>query len=151
MSVLKTAMYKDFDQWNKSKKHIHNRIKTPLFHEREVWWCALGLNIGSEQDGKNNFFERPVIILKKFNRSMAWVVPLTKTHKDSIFHVSITSHDSSAILSQLRIVSSQRLLRKAGYSTKEEFHTLKNKLLFLVHSIPDEIKEILNPLQEIVQ
>jgi hypothetical protein len=51
-SVPYTAMMqKDFDKWNETKKKIHDRINTPFFNEREVWWCVLGRNIGVEQDG----------------------------------------------------------------------------------------------------
>lgn len=36
-----------------------------LFYEREIWWCSLGVNIGFEQDGTNDLFERPVLVIKK--------------------------------------------------------------------------------------
>lgn len=45
-------MIKDFDKWNKSKKEIDsNNNYLPLYHERQIRWCRLGINIGSEQDG----------------------------------------------------------------------------------------------------
>ncbi|MBU2219125.1 hypothetical protein KKG15_01365 [Patescibacteria group bacterium] len=40
---------KDFDAWNIQKKKIHSRDEKILFHEREIWWCSLGVNIGFEQ------------------------------------------------------------------------------------------------------
>jgi len=39
-----------------------------FFLEGEVWWTALGVNIGHEIDGKNEFCERPVVILKKIDK-----------------------------------------------------------------------------------
>jgi mRNA interferase MazF len=57
-------MEKDFDGWNGRKKTLNGAEGTALFHEREVWWCALGVNIGFEQDGRGGDFERPAIILK---------------------------------------------------------------------------------------
>ncbi|MFH1170496.1 MAG: hypothetical protein V1704_02965 [Candidatus Vogelbacteria bacterium] len=48
-------MKKDFDQWNERKKGLHNRDRVPFYHEREIWWCALGVNIGSEQDGSKEY------------------------------------------------------------------------------------------------
>ena len=59
---------KDFDTWNALKKHIHQKRFLAFVHAREVWWCSLGLNVGTEQDGKHTAFERPVLILRKFNR-----------------------------------------------------------------------------------
>ena len=47
----RTFMEKNFDRWNAKKKAIHDSACTALFHEREVWWCVLGTNVGFEQDG----------------------------------------------------------------------------------------------------
>jgi hypothetical protein len=62
---------KDFDKWNSVKKIYSKKERTETevyFKEREIWWCSAGINIGDEQNGKNFFFERPIIILKKFNK-----------------------------------------------------------------------------------
>lgn len=59
-------MAKDFDGWNTKKKLAHAINKRPFFHEREIWYCALGVNVGFEQDGKGKDFLRPVIGIKKF-------------------------------------------------------------------------------------
>jgi hypothetical protein len=63
-------MKKDFDGWIKKKKSLHesSKEKAAYFYEREIWWCSIGINIGFEQDGKNEHFERPVLVLRKFNR-----------------------------------------------------------------------------------
>ncbi len=60
-------MKKDFRRWTTKKEVLNDTEGTALFHEREVWWCALGANIGFEQDGGQEDFERPVVVLKKFN------------------------------------------------------------------------------------
>ena len=57
-------MKKDFDKWNERKKALNDRERI-LFNPREIWWCSFGVNIGSEQDGSGDNFERPVIIIKK--------------------------------------------------------------------------------------
>ena len=67
-------MNKDFDTWNEEKKGLE--IVAPdtlIFHEREIWWSSIGLNVGDEEDGKNDLFERPVLVLRKFNNKVAWV------------------------------------------------------------------------------
>lgn len=57
---------KDFDTWSKEKKTLEQEGHDSLvFHEREIWWCSIGINVGDEQDGKNERFERPVLVLKK--------------------------------------------------------------------------------------
>ena len=60
-------MEKDFDRWNEKKKYTHKREFADHVHEREVWWSALGVNIGVEIDGKHENFERPVLVVRKFN------------------------------------------------------------------------------------
>ena len=118
-------MGKPFDQWNALKKKIDEcTIDTSLFfHEREVWWCAMGINIGVETDGKNEHFERPVLILRKFNGLMLWVLPLTSKEHPGIHFQSITHSKgvSYACISQLRTISSKRLLRKIGMISDDEF------------------------------
>jgi hypothetical protein len=42
---------KDFDGWNETKKRTDSRRGAPFYHEREVWWCTLGVNVGSEENG----------------------------------------------------------------------------------------------------
>lgn len=102
---------KDFDRWNEKKKHINDRERSPFFHEREVWWCSIGLNIGYEQDGGDGF-ERPVLIIKKFNREVFWALPFTTSHKQNQYHLPIFGEEGSVIIiSQLRLLSSKRLER----------------------------------------
>ena len=60
-------MNKDFKGWHKDKEIIHNEKPRVFFHEREIWFTYLGVNIGFEQDGQGDKFLRPVIILRKFN------------------------------------------------------------------------------------
>lgn len=58
-------MPKDFDKWSRNKKLLEEHAYAQLsFHEREIWWCSLGLNLGDEQDGKHQDFERPVLVLR---------------------------------------------------------------------------------------
>jgi len=104
---------KDFDKWNKQKKKLHASERQVLFHEREIWWCSLGINVGFEQDGANELFERPILIVKKFNRNVLWILPLTRSDKKNRYYIPITvgGANSAVILSQLRLISSKRLQR----------------------------------------
>lgn len=104
---------KNFDAWNERKKKLHEGDKEVLFHEREIWWCALGVNIGFEQDGTNEHFERPVLVVKKFSRDVLWVLPLTRSEKRGRYYVPISVGDSNSavVLSQFRLISAKRLQR----------------------------------------
>ncbi len=126
-------MNKDFDSWNTQKKAIDNLLldKNIFYHEREVWWGNLGLNIGVETDGKSDNFERPVLIIKKFNSDMVWVLPITSTIKDDLYHYSLHHNTikGSVILSQLRTISTKRLSRKFGTISNTDFNAILVKVL----------------------
>src|SRR5277367_5081806 len=82
-------MQKDFWKWHAKKEMLNNGEGTAFFQEREVWWCALGANIGFEQDGSSDLFTRPVVILTKFNLETGLVVPLTVEPKTGKYYFSV--------------------------------------------------------------
>jgi mRNA interferase MazF len=108
-------MEKDFDRWNAKKKTINGAVGAALFHEREVWWCVLGANVGFEQDGGKGDFSRPVVILKKFNLDACLIVPLTARPKKGKYYLpigKIEQRDAVAVLSQVRFIDRKRLTNK---------------------------------------
>ncbi len=123
---------KDFDRWNEKKKQADTKLvdRDLFLHEREVWWCAIGVNIGVEIDGKHDDFERPVLLVKKFNGLMFWGIPLTSKAKENpyIVRVKHSKGISYANLSQLRLWSSKRVLRKVGVISEESFTEVLKRL-----------------------
>ncbi|MCX6780980.1 MAG: hypothetical protein NT003_02595 [Candidatus Magasanikbacteria bacterium] len=65
--------WKKFDEWNNLKQRLHGRVWRHYIREGEIWFCSLGVNIGWEQDGKNETFERPVLVVRKLSRHYFWV------------------------------------------------------------------------------
>lgn len=128
-------MDKDFDKWNQEKKGIERIGPDELpFHEREIWWCSIGLNLGDEQDGKNELFERPILVIKKFNRKLAWVLPMSSKEKEGIYYYKL-EHDGqnfSVILSQLRLLSVKRFRRFIRKVSPEQFSEIKSKTIELL-------------------
>ncbi len=120
---------KDFDNWNDRKKHIHKQSQyLPLYQEREVRWCRLGINIGFEQDGTGVEYSRPVLILRGFSRQVCLVVPLTTSTKKNKYHVSvgvIADKKASAIISQLRLIDTKRLDQHIATLDKDVFAEIK--------------------------
>ena len=120
---------KDFDQWNSEKKKTDSRedMGDVYFSEREVWWVRLGVNIGFEQDGTGEGFERPVVILKKYNPNTLLVLPLSTTQKRGKYYCAVgkvEERDAVAIVSQIRLLDSKRLVNSAGTIDKETFARL---------------------------
>ena len=121
-----------FISWTKLKIRIHLWGEKLFFKEREIWWASIGVNIGFEQNGKNETFERPIMILKKFNHDMMWTLPLTsqdKSEKGKYYYPLEYNQDISyVILSQLKIMSSKRLLRKVRTLSWEDFNQVRKKI-----------------------
>ena len=116
-----------FVEWTKIKIKIHLTNRIIYFREKEIWWASLGANIGFEQDGKHSNFERPVLVLKKFNWSVLWILPITSKIKDNKYYYQYEydQRKYSIILSQLRLISSKRLMRKIRTMPTCDFNQIK--------------------------
>lgn len=129
-------MEKDYINWNEKKIKINNIIKRPFFHNKEIWWCNLGINIGFEQDGRGKDFLRPVIVFRKFNNTIFWAIPLTHTIKNNEYYMQIRSglnkEASTAILSQIRLIDSRRLSHKFGKISDNDMRKLIEKIKALL-------------------
>ncbi len=120
-------MFKDYKRWMTLKITVNNVAGHPFFHEREIWYCYLGENVGFEQDGKGDLFMRPIIVLRKFNQEIFWGLPLTSTLKSSKYYSVVDfglGKKSSVILSQIRLIDAKRLSHKIGVVSEEEFDNL---------------------------
>jgi len=118
---------KNFDKWN-IKKKLTQAESPRLYTVREVWWCRLGVNIGTEQDGKGELFLRPIVILRGFGSDACLIVPLTTSVHKHILRVDVGIVDGKparANLSQIRVVDTRRLVEKVGFLDKEIFGRLR--------------------------
>lgn len=116
-----------FDTWNTQKK-ILDTDTNKLYHARDIWWCSLGLNIGFEQDGTGKGFQRPVLILKGFSKQVCLAIPLTTSQKKNKYHMRlgiVDDKESFAIISQLRLIDTRRLINKIGVLDREVFETIR--------------------------
>ena len=123
-------MPKNFDRWNEIKKKT-NREGVRLYTVREIWWCRLGVNVGSEQDGSGAEFLRPVVIVRSFGANICLVVPLTasvRRHPLRIAVGTVKDKEASALISQMRVIDTRRLVEKVGFLDKEKFLVLKKAI-----------------------
>jgi mRNA interferase MazF len=122
-------MEKDFNSWNNIKQNLDKAKVHVDFHIREIWFCSVGCNIGIEENGKHENFERPVLVLKKFNKDMLLIAPLTSNHHDlPFYHLLNYETISSVMLSQIKIIDTRRLIRKVRTISEEEFLVIKDKI-----------------------
>lgn len=119
--------HKDFDGWNEVKKKTDSEERR-LYTVREIWWCRFGVNVGTEQDGRGEWYVRPCIILRGFGPDACLVVPLTTSVRKHLLRVSVglvEGREARANLSQMRVVDTRRLERKIGFLGKEIFTNIR--------------------------
>lgn len=127
-------MQKDFDGWNEEKKKT-NEEHPRLYTVREIWWCRLGINVGTEQDGKGDRFLRPCIILRAFGPDACLVVPLTTSAREHPLRVpvgDVQGEKARANISQMRIIDTRRLIEKVGFLEVHLFQELKKRVKALL-------------------
>ena len=126
-------MQKDYDYWNKLKKEIelNNDVLDKFPKEKEVWMSSVGKNIGYEQNGSGENFQRPILVIKKFNNQMFWVVPLSTKQKYIDFYFNYTDPNGqkvSLVLAQMRLISIKRFNRKMYDVSDFVFIEIKERL-----------------------
>lgn len=120
-------MKKEFWKWHRLKERLNDAESQVEFHEREIWYCSIGINVGYEQDGRHEHFERPVLILKKFTSRIFWGVPLTTRDKRGKWDFQFEFYNQGALIQnvalvpQIRLFDSKRLRRKAGGMNEIQF------------------------------
>jgi len=130
---------KNFNQWNEIKKETEEEHNIVGFRDRDIFYIKMGENIGFEQNGKGEQFVRPIIVLKKFNRYMFFGIPLSTQINDGKFYFTFDFQrrdnrvvSNVALLSQIQLYSSKRLLNKIGVISKEDFKKLNDKFKALL-------------------
>lgn len=99
----------------KFKKDIPNFPITSNY----IYWCNLGINIGSEQNKI-----RPVLVVKtKRNSPICTILPLTSERMNDTrwYHIDLENHNSTVLVEQLKNISKLRIIslhRTKGKLTK---------------------------------
>jgi len=102
----------------------------------------MGVNIGYEENGKEEF-TRPVLVIKKVGNLFFTVALTTKGKAENKFYhhfKEVVFNDehlknkitSSAILSQVKVMDKKRFEEKIGTASKNEFYQVKEKLRALL-------------------
>lgn len=128
----KVPIVKRFKSWNKLKFKLHFNKNIPAgYKERDIWWVAIGHNVGTEEDGKGLMFNRPVLVIKGFSKYQFLGVPLSTTEKTGMYYHQflVTGIVSTALLSQLRVYDTKRFISKYGMIGIKDFATIKQKII----------------------
>ena len=110
-------MKKRFLEWFGLKRTLHEAdAEPPMFNDGEIWWCAMGENVGIEVNGKDKPFSRPIFIYKKLSRQGFMGIPLTTSKKTGSWYVEFDFQGKTSLanLAQARVLSAKRLYNKMG-------------------------------------
>lgn len=134
-----------FKNWCIIKQQVDNRDRIENFFvkPRQIVWMNIGKNIGDEEDGKNEYFERPVLVIKVFNKNIFWGIPMSsKIKENNVYYKSVSmkfkkvlekpDEQVSVIISQMRLFDTKRASDYLGYIEKEEFENIKSALRALL-------------------
>ncbi len=127
-------MQKEFNVWNLLKQNLDQSERTLFFREKEIWWCSIGLNLGHEENGKNQFFTRPVLVIRKFNNHLFLGVPLTTQIKENKYYhqVKLKGETQCVMLSQLRTFGTNRMRSRLGELSGEQFLEVRGRLAEMI-------------------
>ena len=116
--------------WLKIKLSLQNKKAFRFFNEGEIWWCNIGMNLGTEIFGKGKDFTRPVLIAKKLSANSFLGIPLTTNPKDGTWYVPIVSggKEARAVLSQARVMDRIRLADKIETLSSESLVRVRRAL-----------------------
>ena len=123
------SVLKIFVAWTKIKVTVHLSEKAVYPKVKEIWWASLGQNIGVEINGKNENFERPVLVIKVFNSLSVLVAPISSKvneDKNCIKFTNIGGEENIINMSQIRSMSTKRFMRKVGDLKVEDFEKVKD-------------------------
>ncbi len=139
-----------YNDWNLKKQKIQFSELTEVlyFNVGEVWWCSLGINIGTETFGKGKNFYRPVLIIKKLSNELCIALPLTSKKKIGTWfmNVILQNKEQCIMLYQIRTIHKKRFYLKIGQLGDRELMIVKEKLKILLefplnnHSVETEIE-----------
>lgn len=120
---------KRFEEWIEVKSDLHKIAIVRRIREGEIWWCALGENVGVEINGKSKTFARPVLILRKLGKYSFMGIPLTsKAHEGSWYAMFYFRNTAQyAALAQARVVSVSRLYKKIGEADRQDIFLVRDK------------------------
>lgn len=118
---------KRFSEWITLKEKIHTKERIPRIKEGEVWWLAIGENVGIEINGKSEYFSRPVLVFKKLSYFGFMGIPLSTQKHEGSWYVNFRFQDKNicAALAQARTLSTARLYTRLGQIAEDDMEIIK--------------------------
>lgn len=119
---------KDFHDWNKKKIKIDENQTFNHPKEKEIWWCSVGMNVGSEVYGKGHDYTRPVLVINAEGSESFIGIPLTSNIKNKKYSCIIKTDDGvlhTVLAYQIRSFDKRRLTERKYILSNEEYSKIE--------------------------
>lgn len=132
-NIEEEQIVEEYDKWNDVKKNLALHGRQPNASQGEIWWAGVGLNLGSEMNGKNVRFARPVLVYKKLSRFNFMAIPLTSKMHEGSWYVQFRQGDvtETALVGQARVMSVKRLYSRMGEVDEADLKRIEEAFLKL--------------------
>ena len=124
----------EYAEWTKDKAKMKFQKNIPTFPitNNFIYWCNLGINVGSEQ----NKIRPAIIIRTQTNSPICTILPLTSVRLNDRkwYHVDLEQRNSTAMIEQVKNISKLRVLNPQRTNglinriTKNDLNNINNAL-----------------------
>ncbi len=120
---------KDFEAWNVQKQKVDQKEAGIYLRAGDVRWVILGINVGSEIDGKGASFTRPALVIRIVG-NMALIIPLSTKIKSMAGYLNLKLNDKemSLCINQMKVVSQKRILHRLGHISEAKLDSVKDEV-----------------------
>lgn len=121
---------KEFDAWNQVKKRVQKEDRKVYIRAGEVRWVSVGVNVGSEIDGKGVSYTRPALVVHVMGAHLALVIPMSTKIKEraGYFRFDFKGTESSLCIHQIKIISQKRIFSRMGKISKNKLQNIKKEI-----------------------
>ena len=119
--------HEEMEKWMELKIKLNKSRTMFNFKEGEIWWTAVGKNVGIEINGKGNGFARPILIYKKLSRQgFVGLALTTQKHSGSWYKpLTVGGKQAYAVLPQIKTMSVLRLYRRIDKISPREYKIIE--------------------------
>lgn len=102
---------KDFRKWSEVAERIERRKLSEFVKVGAIYWCSVGVGVGSELTGKGESFSRPVLVLAALSDRMFLILPITSQSRAGRNYVPVMVNGwrEYAALNHVRAIDGLRL------------------------------------------
>jgi mRNA interferase MazF len=129
---------KNFNDWNKLKIVLDRQINFQHPKVGEIWWCRIGINVGSEIFGKGREYTRPVLVVNDEGNESCVGIPLSSKLKVSKYCCVINTVDGKSHTTsvyQMKNIDKRRFKEKVYDLNKTEYSKVRDCFLELFQNL----------------